>query len=106
KLMREGYRDQLLELAKMAGSKNNPANWFARVASVKMWERTLTFLKKSTVEVAQKAQAIADRLGVKVNAFILKQVWHCPKVEYYATQAAEIGRNKMRLFAWFCLKQI
>src|SRR5437660_10161777 len=33
KLIREGHLDKLLELAKMAHSKNNPANWFAKACS-------------------------------------------------------------------------
>src|SRR6266849_2045911 len=33
KLIREGHLDKLLELAKMARVKNNPANWFAKACS-------------------------------------------------------------------------
>src|SRR5437588_9978433 len=46
KLVREGHLDNLLELAKLALTKDNPAHWFAKVCSVKAWERTLDFLKK------------------------------------------------------------
>src|SRR5579862_6560341 len=38
KLIREGHPDNLLELAKLALTKDNPAHWFAKVCSVKAWE--------------------------------------------------------------------
>src|SRR2546430_6007531 len=40
-LIRDGHLKKLLELAKMAHSKHNPANWFAKACSKAAWERTL-----------------------------------------------------------------
>ena len=56
KLIREGHLDNLLELAKLALTKDNPAHWFAKVCSVKAWERTLDFLKK-LYDVRRKADS-------------------------------------------------
>lgn len=106
KLLRTGevtLKDMLM-LADRAKTKRNPAGWFANVMSVARWTRTLDFLKKSTVDIAKKAQAIAERLGVKVSKFIYKQVWHNPRVEWCAVQAEEIGKDRMKLFAWLCMQ--
>src|SRR6266567_8544760 len=62
KLIREGHLDNLLELAKLALTKDNPAHWFAKVCSVKAWERTLDFLKKLDT-VRRKADQVAKRIG-------------------------------------------
>jgi hypothetical protein len=56
KLIREGHLADLLELvelAKIAVTKKKAANWFAKVASVKAWERTLDFLKKHYAVLAR-----------------------------------------------------
>src|SRR3989442_11471610 len=66
KLIREGHLDKLLELAKMARVKNNPANWFAKACSKLAWERTLAYFAKLN-EVARKAEHVARRLGTNVN---------------------------------------
>jgi len=109
KLIREGHLDKLLELAKMAHSKNNPANWFAKACSKATWERTLAYFAKLK-EVARKAEQVARRLGTKVNKFIYKQIWKGVNVERWAVAAEEIshekpGQSREKHFAWLCLHE-
>ena len=47
---------------KLALTKNNPAHWFAKMCSVKAWERTLDFLKKLN-NVRRKAAQFTKRIG-------------------------------------------
>src|SRR6266567_7215034 len=108
KLIREGYLDDLLELAKLALSKNNPANWFAKVCSVKAWERTLDFLKK-LYDVRKKAERVVERIGKhnleRMRKFVYKQIWAGKSVERYAVAAQEIGENRHKLFAYLCKQE-
>jgi hypothetical protein len=109
KLIREGHLDKLLELAKMAHSKNNPANWFAKVCSKATWERTLAYFAKLK-EVARKAEHVARRLGTTVNKFIYKQIWKGVNVERWAVTAEEVrhdkpGQSREKHFAWLCLHE-
>lgn len=109
KLIREGHLDKLLQLAAMAHTKNNPANWFAKACSKATWERTLAYFAKLT-EVAQKAETVARRIGTKVNKFIYKQIWKGVNVERWAIQAEEMrhdkpGQDKLKHFAWLCLNE-
>src|SRR5205085_8313640 len=69
KLIREGHLDNLLELAKLALTKDNPAHWFAKVCSVKAWERTLDFLKKLD-NVRMKADQVAKRIGEGMSKYV------------------------------------
>ena len=109
KLIREGHLDKLLELAKMAHSKNNPANWFAKACSRVAWERTLAYFAKLK-EVARKAEQVARRLGMNINKFIYKQIWKGVNVERWAVTAEEIshakpGQSREKHFAWLCLNE-
>ncbi len=108
KLIREGHLNDLLELAKMALSKNNPAHWFAKVCSVKAWERTLDFLKK-LYDVRKKAERIVERIGKhmaeRMKKFVYKQIWAGKSVERYAVAAQEIGENRHKLFAYLCRQE-
>lgn len=109
KLIREGHLQKLLELAKMAQEKDNPANWFAKAASKKAWDRTLDYFAKLS-EVAQKAETVARRIGTKVNKFIYKQIWKGVNVERWAIQAQEMrhdkpGQGREKHFAWLCLNE-
>ena len=109
KLIREGHLGKLLELAKMAHSKQKPANWFAKVCSKAAWERTLVYLAKLK-EVARKAETVARRLGTKVNKFIYKQIWKGVNVEQWAVAAEEIrhdkpGQSREKYFAWLCVNE-
>ncbi len=47
RIIREGHLEKLLELARMAHSKDNPANWFAEACSKAAWERHLLTLRSS-----------------------------------------------------------
>ncbi len=109
KLIREGHLDNLLELAKLALTKHNPANWFAKVCSVKAWERTLDFLKKLN-NVRQKAIQVTKRIGEGMITFIYKQIWAGRNVERWAVAAEEVGHDKPkqsrgRLFAYLCKQE-
>ena len=93
KLIREGYLDDLLELAKLALTKDNPAHWFAKVCSVKAWERTLDFLKK-LYSVRQTAEQVAKRVGEGLTKFVYKQIWKGKNVERHAITAQEVRHGK------------
>ncbi len=105
KLIREGHLADLSELASLALTKSNPANWFAKVCSVKAWERTLDFLKKRRA-VLQKAEQVIARIGKDMSEcmqkFVYKQIWAGKSVEQYAVAAQEIGENRHKLFAFLC----
>ena len=109
KLIREGHLEKLLELAKMAQNKDNPANWFAKACSKAAWERTLAYFTKLT-EVAHTAEQVARRVGTKVNKFIYKQIWKGVNVERWAVQAEEMkhdkrGQSREKHFAWLCVNE-
>jgi hypothetical protein len=109
KLIREGYLDDLLELAKLALTKDNPAHWFAKVCSVKAWERTLDFLKK-LYSVRQTAEQVAQRIGEGLTKFVYKQIWKGKNVERHAITAQEVRHEKpkqsiARLFAYLCKQE-
>jgi len=109
KLIREGHLDNLLELAKLALTKDNPAHWFAKVCSVKAWERTLDFLKKLDNE-RMKAAQVAKRIGEGMTKFVYKQIWAGKNVEHHAITAEEVRhdkpkQSKWRLFAYLCKQE-
>ena len=109
KLIREGHLDDLLELAKLALTKNNPAHWFAKVCSVKAWERTLDFLKK-LYSVRKKAAQVTQRIGERMTNFVYKQIWAGKNVERHAITAQEVRHDKpkqsiARLFAYLCKQE-
>ena len=109
KLIREGHLDNLLELAKLALTKGNPAHWFAKVCSVKAWERTLDFLKK-LYSVRQTAEQVTKRVGQGLTKFIYKQIWKGKNVERHAITAEEVrhdkpNQSKWRLFAYLCKQE-
>lgn len=106
KLIKEGYLDDLLELAKLALTKDNPAHWFAKVCSVKAWERTLDFLKK-LYSARQKVEQVTKRIGGGLTSFVYKQIWKGKNVERHAITAEEVLHKKpnqsiTRLFAYLC----
>lgn len=108
KLIREGHLADLLELATIALTKKNPANWFAKVASVKAWERTLDFLKKHYA-VLKKAAQVMERIGTdmaeRMRKFVLKQIWTGKSVQRHAVAAQEIGKDRHKLFAFLCKQE-
>lgn len=109
KLIREGHLDNLLELATLALKKDNPAHWFAKVCSVKAWERTLDFLKKLN-DVRKKAAQVTRRIGEGLTNFVYKQIWAGRNVERWAIAAEEVrhskpNQSKERLFAFLCKQE-
>jgi hypothetical protein len=108
KLVREGHLSDLLALAAIALTKQHPANWFAKVCSVKAWERTLDFLKK-LYNVRRKAERVAERIGKDIaegmRRFIYKQIWAGRSVERHAVAAQEIGKHRYKLFAFLCTQE-
>lgn len=104
-LIREGHLDKLMHLAKMAherATEQPPAHWFAKACSKARWEKyTLPYFAK-LAEISKKAQMVAHKLGIEVNKFILKQVWHGVAVERYAAIAQEVGKSPAKYFAWLC----
>jgi hypothetical protein len=108
KLVREGHLSNLLELAAIALTKKHPAHWFAKVCSVKAWERTQDFLKK-LYEVRKKAERVVERIGKdmaqRMRTFIYKQIWKGKSVERHAVAAQEIGKNRHKLFAFLCKQE-
>jgi hypothetical protein len=110
KLIREGYLRNLLELATMAATKDNPAHWFATVCSVKQWERTLEFLAKLG-EVQETAVRVAEKLATEVTKAIYWLVWRGASVERWADTAREVphdkpGQSKIKHFAWLCRREL
>src|SRR5262249_2018878 len=99
-----------LQLAREARTKDNPANWFAKACSKARWEKyTLPYFAKLT-EVAQKAEQVARRLGIKVNKFIYKQIWKGVNVVRWAVAAEEVrhdkpGQSREKYFAWLCVHE-
>lgn len=111
KLIREGHLADLLELAALALTKTKPAHWFAKVCSVKAWERTLDFLNKRHA-VLRKAEQIAERLGnnlaERMKKFVYKQIWLKRSVERHAATAQELlhykpHQSRAKLFAYLCV---
>lgn len=110
KLIREGHLADLLELAEIAGTKDKPDCWFAKVCSVIRWDGTLQWLKKVR-EVAQAAAEVIKRLGVQPDQVkaVFKACWKFKSaVISKAILAQEIvderGGNKLRLFNYLCWK--
>jgi hypothetical protein len=109
KLIREGHLEKLLELATMAHSKDNPANWFAKACSKAAWDRTLTYFTKLK-EVAETAEIVARRISTSVNKFIYKQIWNGVNVIRWAIAAEEVahakpGQSKEKHFSWLCVHE-
>lgn len=108
KLVREGYMSDLLELAAIARTKRRPANWFAKVCSVRAWKRTLGFLKR-LYNVREQAERVMRRIGGgmarHMETFIYKQIWAGRSVERFAAIAQEVGRASYKLFIYLCIQE-
>jgi hypothetical protein len=119
KLIREGHLHDLLELAALARTKDNPSHWFARATKTTAapghegkptnWERALTYLAKLR-QVAMTAERVAKRIGTKVNNFIYQQIWQGVNVERWAIAAQEVrhdkpGQSREKYFAWLCVHE-
>jgi hypothetical protein len=118
-LIREGHLRDLLELAALARTKDNPSHWFARATKTTAspgregkptnWERTLKYLAKLR-QVAMTAERVAKRIGTKVNNFIDQQIWKGVSVERWAIAAQEVrhdkpGQSRVKYFAWLCVNE-
>lgn len=106
KLIREGNLNNLLELARIAKTKNIPANWFAKVASKAEWTRTLDFLSKLK-NVAKNTAEVLKRISVpKDNLKVLyKFCWKLDQlVVKHAITAQETGEKPFNYFIWLCSK--
>lgn len=104
KLIRDGHLEALRFLAAYATTSHavdKPSRWFAKVCSVARWDGTLEWVVKQ-LDVARKAALVAAKLGMEVSNFIYKQIWKGVNVERWADHAREIGRNRVKLFAWLC----
>lgn len=101
KLIRDGHLYDLLDLAKEAVTKDNPAHWFARVASKAQWERTLDYLSKLR-SIAQNALEVARRLAARPEQMkaIHKALWRSGDALRHAITAQETGRDKFKYFCW------
>lgn len=108
KLVREGHLHNLLELAAIALTKRYPAHWFAKVCSVRSWERTLDFLRK-LYTIREKAERVVTRIGKDINEgmrkFVYKQLWMGKSIERYAVTAQERGKHRYKLFAYLCMHE-
>lgn len=108
KLVKEGHLHNLLELAAIALTKQSPAHWFAKVCSVRSWERTLDFLSK-LYTIREKAERVVTRIGKDINEgmrkFVYKQLWMGKSVERYAVAAQERGKHRYKLFVHLCMHE-
>lgn len=106
-LIRQGHLQPLLRLAAMSVQKDAPSRWFAIVTSKKNWERTLAFLAKLS-EMAAIVDRVMERLNVGELAkpLVYKAVWVLGVgAERIAVTAQEVGRDRLKLFAWLYGKQ-
>jgi hypothetical protein len=111
-LIRQGYLNTLLQLAKLAhkmATREHPSHWFAKFASKAQWERTLEFLAQ-LVDVRELAQRVAMKLKTAVTPFIYQQVWRGVNVERWADLALEVPHDKPgqsigKYFTWLCRRE-
>lgn len=105
KLIREGYERELLHLAELApklATKEPPSHWFAVYTSKARWSQTLKWLAE-LARVAQVAADVAKRLALKPVEMrpVYAAVWRLGTgVIRHAVTAAEVGRDKLKLFCW------
>jgi hypothetical protein len=130
-LLREGYLQELLELADIALSKDKPSRWYAKATKTKpapgqedqptMWERSLDYLAKLH-NVQVMAMLVAAKLGTAVTKGIYKQIWRGANVERWADTVAEMkqlagqkpaGKRAIRqdtdpakYFMWLCSREL
>lgn len=102
KLQREYGDEVLLKLAELAQSKDKPSHWYAKVTSVKCWDRTLKMVKK-LIAAAKRAVLAMEKLGAKAEWL----PWYT-SITYRNSEAtvagwveqASRGRNPARYFGW------
>lgn len=102
KLQREYGDEVLVKLAELAQSKEKPSHWYAKVTSVRAWDRTLKMVKK-LIAAAKRAAVIMEKLGAKANWL----PWYT-SVTYRNSEAtvagwveqATRGRSPVHYFGW------
>jgi hypothetical protein len=105
KLIREGYLAELLQLAELAprlATEQPPSHWFARYTSKARWSQTLDWLA-GLVKVARLTREVAKRLALTPVQLrpVYAAVWRLGDgVIRHAVTAAEVGRDKLKLFCW------
>jgi hypothetical protein len=128
-LIRKGYLQDLLELAEIALTKDQPSHWFAKATKttlapgqegLTMWERTLKYLAKLR-NIQQMAERVAAKIGTTVTKGIYKQIWRGANVERWADTVAEMkhlagqraGKRIIRkdtdpakYFMWLCGREL
>jgi hypothetical protein len=126
KLIREGHLQDLLELAEIALTKDEPSHWFAKSTKTTaapgqeglptMWERSLKYLAKLR-DIRRMAELVAAKIGTTVTKGIYKQIWKGANVERWADLAREsrqLARQGTRrrdtdpakLFMWLCSREL
>lgn len=102
KLQREYGDEILLRLAELAQTKDKPSHWYAKVTSVKCWERTLKMVRR-LIAATKRAMAAMEKLGAKADWL----PWYTAvayrnseaTVAGWVEQAAR-GRSPARYFGW------
>ena len=115
-LYRQGYGQQLIELAEIAETKDKPANWFATTTKVELDEvtglkrlsdRALHFIEE-VKKVTRQATQMAERIGIKVVKVAYKAVWNMKSKgvnpEAVTALAIESGKDTHRFF-WYLYKE-
>lgn len=115
-LHRQGYGQQLIELAQIAETKDKPANWFATTTRVELDEttglkrlsdRALHFIEE-VKKVTMQATLMAERIGIKVAKVAYKAVWNMKSKgvnpEAVTALAVESGKDIHRFF-WYLYKE-
>lgn len=103
KLIREHGLEVMLRVAKMAQSADKPSRFYAVATSVKNWAMTLKNVMKQ-IEVEKLAMAVKERIAAPIESMklVYKACWmYGRRVEKWAVDAQEIGKNPVKLFAWY-----
>lgn len=110
-LYTRGYGRHLIELSKIAETKEKPAHWFNSVTKVqydegektgRLSDRCLEYLR-SMLQVARQAETIVRSFGVESQLLALKTVWRLRKkvnVDALISHVRNRGRDKLRFF-WY-----
>jgi hypothetical protein len=129
-LIRKGHLQDLLELAEVAVTKDNPLHWFAAATRTTplpgqeglptRWERTLEYQAKLR-NIRVMAMLVAVKIGTEVTKGIYKQIWRGANVERWADTAAEMKHlagqkagnrtirkdtDPARYFMWLCGREL
>ena len=102
RLQRDHGSEMLLKLVELAATKERPSRWYAKVTSVRCWERTLKMLKK-LIAATKRAGLVMEKVGA--DASWLR--WYT-SVAYRNSEAtvagwAELaarGRSPVKYFGW------